>query len=127
MAAAKPSVAAVKNNGCTVVFMGLWLAGWMLGTLLFDCFLAYSVVCQCWAFTYASTQGTITAISIDSNSDSDSGITYTPEVNYIYTVGGQNLQGNRISYFAVSSSYHTAQEVVDSFRVGKPATVYYRP
>ncbi len=127
MAAAKSSLAAVKNNGCILVFMGVWLTGWMLGTLVFDGFLAFSVVCQCWAFTFVSTQGTVTSVNIESNSDSEGGITYTPEVNYSYTVGGQNHQGNRISYFTVSSSHHTAQEVVDRFQVGKPVTVYYSP
>lgn len=125
MAAAKPSLAAVKNNGCTVVFMGVWLTGWMLGTLLFDCFLAYSMACQCWAFTYASTQGTVTAVNIESNSDSDNGTTYTPIVNYVYTVGGQNHEGNRVSYLVVSSSLNPAQETVNRFPVGQPVTVYY--
>ena len=127
MAAAKSSLAAVKNNGCMLVFMGVWLTGWMSITLLFDVFLAYFVVCQSWAFTYASTQGTVTSVNIESDTDIDNGTTYTPVVNYVYTVGGQNHQGSRLSYLVISSAHNPAQEVANRFPVGKPVTVYYSP
>ncbi|MCE9529400.1 MAG: DUF3592 domain-containing protein [Planctomycetales bacterium] len=125
MAADKSSIAAVKNNGCLLIFMGVWLTGWMLGTLLFDGFLAYFAVRQCWAYAYASTQGTVTSVNIESDNDGDGGTTYTPQVNYVYMVNGQNHQGSRINYLLVSSSHNPAQEIVNQFPVGKPVTVYY--
>lgn len=124
MAADNSPMAAAKNNGCLLAFMGFWLTGWMSITLLFDLFLGYFVICQCWAFTYASTQGMVTSVNIESNSDGD-GTTYSPQVNYVYTVGGVKHQGDRINYLTVSSSHNPAQEIVNRFPVGKPVTVYY--
>ena len=118
---------AIKNTGCGLAFMGVWLGFWALCTLGFDIFLGYSAARQCWAYTYASTQGTVTSTKIETNSDSDGGTTYTPEVHYTYTVNGQQIQADRISYLFVSSSYKAAEQVVNRFPTGRPVTVYYNP
>lgn len=127
MAFDKPSFASVTKSGCGLAFMGVWLGLWSLFTLVADGFLAYSAFRQCWAYTYSSTQGTVVSTNIESNSDGEGGTTYTPQVQYAYTVNGRQLQADRVTYLLVSSSYKAAEDVVNRFPAGQPVAVYYSP
>lgn len=127
MAAYKPLAASVTNSGCGMVFLGVWLGLWSLCTLVGDGFLAYSAFRQCWTYTYSSTQGTVASTKIESNSDSEGGTTYTPQVQYTYTVNGRQFQADRINFLLVSSSHKAAENVVNHFPAGQPVTVYYNP
>jgi len=117
----------LKRSGCGLGFMALWLAFWALITLGADAVLAYCALRQCWAYTYASTQGTVLRTNITSSTDSEGGTSYTPEVKYAFQVGGVKYNSDRISYLFVSSSSKAANDVLARFPVGKPTTVYYNP
>lgn len=54
--------------------------------------------------------------------------TYTPKIEYNYTVNGVNYSGNRISFEIVSATDYTwAQNKVNLYYKGKNVTVYYNP
>jgi hypothetical protein len=54
--------------------------------------------------------------------------TYTPVVEYTYSVGSQALRGTRI-FPGATMSYDlgTAQGIVNRYQAGQPATVHYDP
>lgn len=54
--------------------------------------------------------------------------TYTPKIEYNYTVNGVNYSGNKISFEIVSATnYDWAQNKVNLYYKGKNVTVYYNP
>ena len=54
--------------------------------------------------------------------------TYTPVVEYTYTVNGATLQGKRLSPGGTMSyDYNTAQGILSRYQPGQPVTVHYDP
>jgi hypothetical protein len=82
---------------------------------------------------WPSTQGQIVDARIDrsmhTDSDGDTGYSYTPRVEYTYEFGGVHYHGKNIS-FGLASGYnrqHQAQEIIDRYQVGSEVPVYYDP
>jgi len=78
------------------------------------------------------TTGVITSsyLATDTDYDSDYGdsTTYTPKIEYKYSVNGINYSGNKVSFEIVSGTdYSWAQSKVDSYYEGKVVSVYYNP
>jgi len=84
------------------------------------------------SMSWPSTPGTITASSVRENSSTDEdghvSYTYSPVVEYDFTVNNQNYKGKRINYgVSASSSYEKARQETDRFNPGMQVTVYYNP
>lgn len=78
--------------------------------------------------SWPSVQGRVTSSVVDRSTDSEGGTSYSPEVDYEYTVNDVRYSGNRIKFGENSySSRGRAEEVVARYRVGQTVAVYYDP
>jgi len=67
--------------------------------------------------------------SMHTDSDGDTSYSYTPKVEYSYTVAGSSYQGKKIS-FGLAQGYnsaHKAQEIISRYPQGKQVMVCYDP
>src|SRR4051794_29330630 len=84
-------------------FAAIWIGFWSLCTLMFDVKLVGGIVHQAQARHWPITRGRVVAATIKVESDSESGTSYTPRIEYVYTVDGVNHEGDRVRFgFAVS-------------------------
>jgi hypothetical protein len=84
------------------------------------------------SMAWPSTAGQISEASVRQNSSTDEdghvNFTYSPVVEYDFTVNGQAFKGRRINYGVTASpSREAAQKEVDRFPVGMQVTVFYNP
>lgn len=82
---------------------------------------------------WPSTAGQITDARVShstrTDSDGDTTTTYTPHVEYVYQVGGQEYRGKNIT-FGFTQGYGSpgkAQEALARYPVGSQVSVYYDP
>jgi hypothetical protein len=84
-----------------------------------------------WQFAschYPDVSGRITESRIVAHHSSKGGTSYSPFVSYTYQVGRQLLFGNRLRYtYYFSSSYYSAQTIVDEYPPGSFQTIFYNP
>ena len=77
---------------------------------------------------YSGVSGRITDSKILSRRASKGGTNYSPYVSYTYQVGRQILFGTRLRYtYFFSSSYYSAQRIVDEYPAGSSQTIFYNP
>lgn len=84
------------------------------------------------SLSWTPTAGTISSSTVrrNSSSDEDGHISYTfsPIVEYDYSVNGQAYKGKTIHYgITPSQDMATAQKEADRFPVGRQVTVFYNP
>jgi len=99
---------------------------WTIITLAFDCATLGAIGHQLLAFGFEATPGVITSSRVRVDSDGE-GTSYTPLINYRYTVGGNQLTGNTIQHGAFEVRPCSAHRLVERFPAGSPVTVYYNP
>jgi len=76
---------------------------------------------------FLQTQGIVLASEIKSHSDSD-GTTYSPFIEYTYTVNGHTYTSTRYEFSSWSASDHGAvKRIVDAYPKDKRITVHYDP
>jgi Protein of unknown function (DUF3592) len=119
-------LAAAGATGCIFAFGGVWILGWSIVTLLFDCLLVYSVGRQLWAFTYSTTPGKVMVSVVDEGRDSDGDASYSPKIGYCYQVEGKQYESELRRYAQISTNGRKEVErILASYPVGKEVTVYY--
>lgn len=106
--------------GCLAVFALFWSGL----TLAFDGFITKAAFQQIQALHYPTVRGTITSSKVEASEDSD-GTTYRPAIQYTYSVGGKQYQGDRYRYGQMGSGDHSAQEIVARHRAGMQVEVHY--
>jgi hypothetical protein len=84
------------------------------------------------SMAWPSTTGQISTASVRQNSSTDEdghvNFTYSPVVEYDFSVNGQAFKGRRINYgITASPTKEAAQKEVDRFSVGRQVTVFYNP
>ena len=84
------------------------------------------------SLNWPSTSGAITSASVRQNSSTDEDghvrHSYSPLVEYDFSVNGQAYTGKRINYgITASPTRAAAQKEVDRFPVGMQVTVFYNP
>ena len=101
---------------------------WMLMVLVFDGIIGYGFFRTWDAKTrYLPTEGRIVASGVSSSADSD-GTTYAAEIEYEFDLAGTTHQGDKYSYFDISSSSRSrARKITEKYPVGASVTVYYDP
>ena len=78
--------------------------------------------------SWPSVQGQVTSSVVDRSTDSEGGTSYSPEVDYEYTVNDQRFSADRIKFGENSySSRRQAEDVVARYPVGQTVAVYYDP
>jgi hypothetical protein len=99
---------------------------WSAITLVFDGFLAWSVVRQIEATWYPQTKGVVTASSLTVHHDD--GTTYGVDVRYDYRVDGIAYHGDLYRYGYMNTSAREPHEaIVHANPVGKEIAVFYNP
>ncbi|WP_128003581.1 DUF3592 domain-containing protein [Piscinibacter defluvii] len=76
---------------------------------------------------WPSVPGRIVSSQLGSVYCGESGGCTIPEVRYVYSVGGQSLTGNRVSFMTVATNLSFATKTVEVFPRGSKVTVYYDP
>ena len=84
------------------------------------------------SMAWPSTTGQISTASVRQNSSTDEdghvNFTYSPIVEYDFSVNGQAFKGRRINYgITASTTREAAQKEVDRFPIGRQVTVFYNP
>jgi hypothetical protein len=110
--------------GCLTAFGVIWL----LMILVFDVILIKGVVEL--AIAKASFQpidAIVIRAQVEFQNTSD-GTTYTPDIEYTYTVNGQQYTSDRHSFFEISSSSRDfAQKIVDRYPINSQIIAHYNP
>jgi len=80
------------------------------------------------ASSWPSVQGTITNVSLREDSDSDGDTTYEVEVQYNYSVMGQNYTSSRLAFgYAASSVRQRHKDILDKLERASSVNVRYDP
>lgn len=53
--------------------------------------------------------------------------TYEPDIEYVYTVNGENYKSDKLFIVDFQSDINTVEKVIKEFEEGKRITVYYNP
>jgi hypothetical protein len=106
-----------------LVFLGIW----SLGTLTFDALIGWMVWHQARTAEFAETEGVITRSKLKSQRGSKRGVSYSLDVEYVYTIDGQTYTGTRYMYGEVSTNTRLWHDVQRELKVNKPVRVYYDP
>jgi len=78
--------------------------------------------------SWPTANGIVSSSDVSHTTDSDGGDTYSPEVDYQYSVDGQNYSNNTIKFGENSySSRNKAEGIAATYPVGRQVTVYYDP
>lgn len=112
-----------KRLGGTFLFMLLWCG--VIGVATY--FIVGGMLRQIAAAHYLETMGKVVSSRVESHRGSDS-TTYSPELEYRYTVDGRTYTGDRYAYSTGGSSDSSyARDIVNRHQAGKTVTVYYDP
>jgi hypothetical protein len=73
--------------------------------------------------------GRVTHSGVRQSTDSDGGTTYSPDVRYMYDVGGRAFENGRLLFGGTvdSSSYRPAEKTAARYAAGSVVQVYYNP
>ena len=91
-----------------------------------DVGLAASLFYQLRALGFYTTEGVIVSTKLEQHSDSE-GTSYTPVVEFRYSVGRQEHVGRRINYSWIATSSQAARQVIEQYPAGRRVTVHYDP
>jgi hypothetical protein len=78
--------------------------------------------------SWPTAEGVISSSEVSHSTDAEGGDSYSPEVDYQYTVDGLPFSDSTIKFG--ENSYdrrRTAEEIAATYPVGRPVTVYYDP
>ena len=105
---------------------------WLLTGVLFLVVLAQvrQIILGIRAWHWPSVRGIVTDSRINRETDSEGTPMYSARVAYRYQVGGKHFRGRRIQFGrnGLSSSWRGgAQNLVDSFPVGRSVPIYHHP
>jgi len=122
------ATASLASPGKKIAVMAAATLFWCGITGAFVGFVAYGLYKQADARRrFVATPGTVTSARVEVDRDED-GTTYTPVIEYRYSVGGVEYRGDRHSYGMMGSSDRDwAEGVVATYRTPGPITVYYDP
>jgi len=128
VASVASATAAMARPGKKIAVMAAVTVFWCGITGVFAGIAAYGLYKQADARgRYIATTGTVTAARVEVDHDED-GTTYTPKIDYRYTVGGAEYHGHRYCYGMMGSSDRDrAETIVEACRQPGPITVYYDP
>jgi len=119
-------VGGILTGTIGIGFASAWIALWSVGTLTGDFGLAASLYYQLRAIGFRMADGVIVSSKLEQHSDSE-GTSYTPAVEYRYSVGRQEHVGRRINYSWVATSSQGARQAIAQYPAGQRVTVYYDP
>lgn len=78
--------------------------------------------------SWPTAEGVVTSSEVSHSTDSDGGDSYSPEVTYRYQVGDVRYENNTIKFGENAySSRRQAENIADTYPVGRDVTVYYDP
>ncbi|GAG30579.1 unnamed protein product, partial [marine sediment metagenome] len=122
------ATASLASPGKKIAVMAAVTLFWCGITGVFVGFAAYGLYKQADARRrFVATPGTVTSARVEVDRGEDD-TTYTPVIEYRYSVGGVEYRGDRHSYGMMGSSdCHWAEGVVAAYRRPGPITVYYDP
>lgn len=111
-------------NGCVGVFFALIFGAVGVALSLYGWRIVQNASMS---KNWPTTQGEITASSVDESHDDD-GTSYGANVQYTYVADDQRYSSSTVSFGQYSSSNRNhAQEIVDRYPVGKLVIVSYDP
>lgn len=77
---------------------------------------------------WPTVEGRVVRSEVDHSTDAEGGDSYTPEIEYEYTVDGLEYENNRVRFGENSySSRRRAEEETGRYPVGRRVEVYYEP
>jgi hypothetical protein len=78
--------------------------------------------------SWPTADGIVSSSEVDHSTDAEGGDSYSPEVDYQYTIDGQNHINDTIKFGENSyNSRRRAEEITATYPVGRQVTVYYDP
>lgn len=116
--------AAARADGCSRVFVFVWLCGWTVGIIPFDAVAGWGLFHQLRAVAYPTASGVITH-SLVSSGPSRANPMHSLALKYEYEVDGQKYTGTRYSYADASTNQNAWRETVAELPVGAAVRVYY--
>src|SRR5262245_7095352 len=119
-------VGGILTGTIGIGFAAVWIACWSAGTLAGDVGLAASLFYQLRALGFRTTEGVIVSAKLEEHSDSE-GTSYTPVVEYRYSVGRREHVGRRINYSWMATSSQSARRAIEQYPAGQRVTVHYDP
>ncbi len=118
--------APARANGCSALFLRVWLIGWTVCVLPFDVFLGCVLFQQARATTFPTAEGVVTRSNLVKGRG-DEGPVYQLAVAYDYEVNGQKYTGSRYNSVDLNTGKRSWQRVADELPVGARVPVYYDP
>ncbi len=121
----------VATFGC-LLFFGLI---WTVCVLGFDGVTLWGAIRQIRATGFPKTSGLVTKSSFqshhdtipDANGAASESVTYSPAIEYSYSVAGKQYRGRRYRFGGVSGGQRNARQIIGAFPVGKNVDVFYSP
>ena len=123
--ARRPSAASLLYAGC---FPYVFAAGWSLVTLAFLGFAAGELASAVRSAGFVPVRGTVTRSELERHHDMESGLTYSLDIEYVYTAGGRRYTGTRYDGIPINSDdrgYY--EDVLATLPVDRTVTVYHDP
>jgi hypothetical protein len=114
------------SRNISPIFFVVFFVFWSTITLLFDAAGLKAIGHQLLAYGFAEAPGIITSSRVKVDSDGE-GTSYTPVVNYRFTVGGNQVAGNTIRHGSFDIRPGEPYRLVEQFPAGTHVTVYYNP
>jgi hypothetical protein len=121
-------VAKQASGGCFLLIFGLI---WSAMTLTFDTLIGYQCAKGIGSYQFEETTGTVTHSHVEQTRDNKRKLSFRPQVQYDYVVGGKTLHGKVRTFgeatISGTGAQRSAEGVLKRYPVGKEVTVYFDP
>lgn len=117
------TIQTANSVGCLIVVAIIWSAF----TLGFDGVILWGAIRQIRAIGFPQTSGVVTKSVVESHRGSKGSVTYSPAIEYDYTVAGTKYHGRQYRFGQISSNGGNARHIVDAYPVGRTIDVFYSP